>query len=151
MIIRPAVKTDAKDMCAVINPLIEAGGTTAIRDQFTQTTIRNYCLGPEGILCMVADVGGAVQGWQVLRVPPRDYNLPADWAVIATFVSKDAKQGGIGSALFADTKKAAPARGIVAIDATIKRYNTGGQKFYTKQGFVDYAQTDSTVSKKYVL
>ncbi len=63
----------------------------------------------------------------------------------------DAKQGGIGSAMMAETIQRARRVGIKAIDATIKRYNTGGQAFYSKMGFVDYAQNETTVSKKLAL
>jgi ribosomal protein S18 acetylase RimI-like enzyme len=47
-------------------------------------------------------------------------------------------RGGVGSALFEETKKAARAAGVRTIDATIRADNTGGLAFYTRMGFVDY-------------
>ena len=41
---------------------------------------------------------------------PGDDALPADWAVIATYVDPQARQRGVGRALFAETARAAPCR-----------------------------------------
>ena len=58
---------------------------------------------------------------------------------------------GIGGALFAETCKAARAAGAVAIDATIRRENTGGLRFYDKMGFVDYRPEAERIGKRFDL
>jgi len=151
-IVRQATKTDAQAMCDVINPLIKAGATTAIGEEFTAAGMQTYALGPAKISCVVAELDGTVQGWQSLTRPPAEHaRLGPDWGIIASFVAADAKQGGIGTAMFIQTRRAARRAGLVAIDATIKRYNRGGLRFYTKMGFVDYHENAEAISKTFQL
>ena len=153
MIIRQATHDDVQAMCEVINPIIEAGGTTAYQKTFTEETMQASYFGSRMISCVVAEIDERVMGWQSLAHSGPSYggldHVPVGWGIIATFAAIDAKQGGIGTAMFAETVKAARAAGVIAIDATIKRYNTGGQRFYSKMGFVDYYETDDAVSKKF--
>jgi L-amino acid N-acyltransferase YncA len=139
MIIRPALLSDAAEMAVLINEIIAAGGTTAYEDPFTPNTMAgNYITAPLLISCHVAEVEGAVQGFQALWHPLSEDRAPNGWAVIATFAKLGGTQRGVGSALFEATKQAARAAGIRTIDATIRADNTGGLAFYASRGFVDY-------------
>ncbi len=149
--LRPARSGDADALCAVINPIIEAGGTTAHRNPFDRARMTAHYIAPDdGISCILAEEGGVVLGFQSL-VRGTAYDLPEDWAVIATFVRPGAAQRGIGSRLFAATLEAARSAGIATIDATIRRENTGGLTYYGRLGFTDYRATAETISKRYDL
>ncbi len=151
MDIRPARPGDADALCAVINPIIEAGGTTAHRNPFDRARMTAHYIAPDdGIACTLAEEGGVVLGFQSL-VRGAGYGLPEDWAVIATFVRLDEAQRGIGSRLFAATLEAARGAGIVTIDATIRRENAGGLTYYGRIGFADYRATPEAISKRYDL
>jgi L-amino acid N-acyltransferase YncA len=139
MIIRLARPEDAAEMAALINEIIKAGGTTAYEDPFTpETMAENYIKAPLLIACHVAEVDGAVQGFQALWRPLPDDTVPTDWAIIATFAKLGGTQRGVGSALFEATKATARAVGVKVIDATIRADNSGGLAFYSSRGFVDY-------------
>lgn len=152
--IRPATPADAAAMCAVINPLIEAGGTTAHQTPFTiDRMTSHYIQPPKGISCTVAVRDGRIVGFQVTywADPTAPDRLPADWAVIASFVSPEAQGSGVGKALFAKTLKAARQAGVVAIDARIRRYNTGGLAFYSSLGFRDERSDAESIAKVFRL
>ncbi|EAR53109.1 acetyltransferase, GNAT family protein [Oceanicola granulosus HTCC2516] len=152
MILRPASDADAAGLCAVINPLIAAGGTTAHRRPFTPARmVAHYIAPPDGVCCTLAeDEAGTVLGFQSLvRADPAfGDGIPAGWGIIATFVRAGHGRGGIGSALFAVTREAARAAGLVAIDATIRRENAGGLAYYGRMGFVTWRETDDAVSRR---
>lgn len=156
VLVRPAVKSDASGMCAVINPLIKAGGTTAHRTLFTNHRMIAHYLAPKRcVSCVVAEDAGEIIGFQAIEWADPDWQgdgkLPNDWAVIASFVSTGAQGRGAGSAMFNATKDAARRAGVTAIDATIRSYNMPGLTYYTAMGFVDYCEGSETVSKKFVL
>lgn len=152
--IRDAVPADAAAMCAVINPLIEAGGTTAHRDPFdTERMISHYLSPPGKISCVVAVADGRIAGFQsVQRVDPSwtgFENCPPGWGAIASFVETGANGRGIGKRMFAATREAAVKAGLEAIDATIRRENTGGIAYYASIGFIEYRSDSERISKRY--
>lgn len=132
--VRVAVPADAPAMCAVINPIIAAGGTTAHEQPFDSARMIAWNIAPPGLVCcMVAEVEGVIEGFQVLAQEDR---LPAGWAGIGSFVRR---QGlGIGQHLWAATHKAALAAGVATIDATIRADNVPGLAYYSGLGFADY-------------
>lgn len=139
-------------MAEVINPIIAQGGTTAHRQPFDeQRMIDHYIAPPYGIHCAVADdqklVGFQALEWCDPDWPGQD-RLPADWAVIATFVALGRQGQGIGRRLFEATLAAARAAGVRTIDATIRRENVAGLTFYSRLGFVDYRTGDATIGKR---
>ncbi len=139
-------------MCALLNAIIEKGGTTAHRVPYdTDRMIADYVTSPFAVSCFVADEAGEVLGFQSLEQEKPTFPLPDGWGLIATFVKMDAHGKGVGAQLFDATKEAARAAKLVAIDATIRRENTGGLAFYSKLGFVDYRTNSEAVSKKYTL
>lgn len=154
ILIRQAVADDASALCEIINPLIAAGGTTAHKTPFTpDRMIRHYIAPPRSISCAVALSDGVPLGFQALEWADPDWTgegkLPDDWAVVASFVSKDAQGQGIGAALFDETRRMARQVGVAAIDATIRRYNRAGLTYYSRIGFVDHANGPETISKAY--
>lgn len=151
---REARPSDAAALCAIINPLILAGGTTAHREVFTpERMVSHFIEPPFFVSCFLAETEGAALGFQALKWPDPDYDgyapLPEGWAIIATFVDAAAHGQGVGRALFDPTKAVAEAAGVVAIDATIKAENTGGLRFYSGLGFEDYRQSDERLSKRF--
>jgi GNAT superfamily N-acetyltransferase len=140
-------------MSEVINPIIAKGGTTAHHWPFDEKRIiEHYITTPYGINCAVAVDDQKIVGFQALEWcdpnwPGQD-RLPADWAVIATFVALGRHGQGIGRRLFEATLAAARAADVRTIDATIRCENVGGLIFYSRLGFVDYRKGDATIGKR---
>jgi GNAT superfamily N-acetyltransferase len=155
-VIRRAETGDAAAMVALLNAIIAKGGTTAHRDPFdVDLMIRLYVAPPRAIACHVAERAGAILGFQALEWADPAWTganpLPADWALVATFVSVEAQGAGVGGRLFAASLAAARAAGAIAIDATIRRENRGGLAYYSRMGFVDYWSDDVVIAKKRVV
>ena len=143
--IRAAIPADADALAALLNQIIDAGGTTAHLNPFDATRMLNHYIAPPlAISCFVAQVGGTIAGFQALEWSdpnwPGPDSLPADWALIASFVHADFQGRGIGKALFTKTLAAAQCAGARCIDATIRADNQGGLAFYTSLGFTDYSR-----------
>lgn len=137
---RPASPDDAEALARVVNTIIAAGGTTAHQTPFGPARMaRHYIAPPQLISCTVAEVDGAVQGFQSLVWPDEEgSDFPQGWAIIASFVDKSAAGRGVGTLLFEATKEAASAAGVTTIDATIRADNDIGLAYYTRLGFSDY-------------
>lgn len=151
---RPAEPKDAGAMACILNEIISIGGTTAYRQQFDEQSIIKDFISPKlGISCFVTFDGAQLLGFQALEGCDPDWPgenpLPADWAVVATYVAPNAHQRGVGRALFEKTVVAAKEFGISFIDATIRKENVGGQAFYQRIGFTDYSTSSETVSKRF--
>lgn len=153
---RPAMPDDAPAMCCLLNTIIAKGGTTAHTKPFdVDRMISHYITVPNLIACTVALHGANIVGYQWLeRADPDwqgDEKLPEGWSIIASFVS-DGQQGkGIGGRLFDATVASARTAGISHIDATIRKHNLGGLKYYSRMGFVDYRETEVSISKKFTV
>ena len=50
MILRPATPGDAPAMCGLLNPIIEAGGTTAHRTPFTPESMTAHYIAPARLI-----------------------------------------------------------------------------------------------------
>ena len=143
--IRAAIPADADALAALLSQIIDAGGTTAHLNPFDAPRMLNHYIAPPlAISCFVAQVGGTIAGFQALEWSdpnwPGPDSLPADWALIASFVHADFQGRGIGKALFTKTLAAAQCAGARCIDATIRADNQGGLAFYTSLGFTDYSR-----------
>ena len=143
--IRAAIPADADALAALLNQIIKKGGTTAHLNLFDGPRLLNHYLAPPlAISCTVAEVGGTIAGFQSLEWSdpnwPGPDSLPADWALIASFVDADFQGRGIGKALFTKTLAAAQSAGARCIDAAIRADNQGGLAFYTSLGFSDYSR-----------
>ena len=132
--VRRAIPADADAMCAVINPIIAAGGTTAHEEPFDAARMIAWNIAPEGLVsCMVAEVESVIRGFQVLT---REDDLPQGWAGIGSFVAVQGR--GIGQHLWRATQAAARVAGVATIDATIRADNVPGLAYYSGLGFTDY-------------
>ena len=142
MIIRPARRADAPDMTALLNQIIEIGGTTAHQTPFDEDRMHDhYIAAPALISCQEAEIDNAVRGFQWLRWgDPEKDEVPQGWAIIASFVSVQVAGHGIGRQLFKATLSVAENVGVKAIDATIRADNTSGLRYYSGIGFDDYAR-----------
>lgn len=139
MIIRPATQSDAAELAALLNEIIQIGGTTARQQLCTAYTLQTYVQDLETTGCIhVAcdDETGAILGYQTLEYYD---GLPKTLGNIATFAKVGGVQRGVGTALFAATRKAAPTLGFTEIDATIRADNSGGLAYYSKMGFLDHS------------
>jgi len=139
-------------MAELLNALIARGGSTAYRQPFDADRLAATFIAPErGICCFCAENGGAVVGFQSLEWVDPDWpgpdRLPADWAIISTYVALGRHGQGIGRRLFGATIGTARAAGVRHIDATIRRENSFGLGYYAGIGFRDYRAGEETVSK----
>ncbi len=152
MKIRPARLDDAKGMAAVQNEIFAAGLRKAPTD--VAAVLENYIQHADRIECSVAeDEDGHILGFQSLRYARADnpYGVAEGWGIIGTHVSPQAARRGVGSALFAATRRAAKARGLKNIDASIGADNALGQSYYDAMGFMTYRQPEGLVCKVYRL
>ena len=136
--IRPAMASDAAPLCAILNAIIEIGGTTAFEIPLNAERFGDYFLDGDGFLaCLVAEdlASGAPLGFQSLS---RDPDLPENWADIATFAQRAPRIPGVGTALFAQTRIEARALALTAINAVIRADNRGGLAYYDRMGFTTY-------------
>ena len=134
--VRDARPEDAEALAAILNRIIEIGGTTAYQTPRPPETFRADVLDREGLIsCVVAEADGAPVGFQYLS---RDERLPPGWATIASFARAEPKVPGVGRAMMAATLERARAAGVPSIDATIRADNAQGLGFYEAMGFRTY-------------
>lgn len=135
---RAALSGDVPEMCALLNAIIDIGGTTALETPPSEAEFATYFLqGGDHLACFVAvDRSGAIAGFQALECHP---DIPDDWGDIATFARVQPKIAGVGAALFATTLGFARQARLAGINATIRADNTGGLRYYDKMGFQTYA------------
>lgn len=133
--IRPANPDDAKGMADVLNPIIAAGGTTAIEVPVTNAEMAEVVA--TTISCHVAiDGSGGVLGTQWLD--PSDE--PGDLrGFISSFTRRCPRIPGIGRSLFAATTASAREAGLTALVAEIRADNVSGIGYYRAMGFYEYS------------
>jgi len=130
--IRRGTTFDAREMAALLNEIIERGGTTA-RVLPTSPEYMADWIGTPGTVWHVAeDQKGKLLGFQHFETHP---DLPDGVVDIATFVRVGQTGFGIGSALFSASCDSAREMGFVAIDAVIRADNAGGLAYYQSRGF----------------
>jgi len=136
--VRPAVEKDLKELCLILNKIIEIGGTTALENKLSTNQFKSDFLPGENCLCcfVAEDEKGIILGFQSLSVHK---DLPHSWADIATFVCITHKTRGVGSRLFKDTMEFSRRSKIECINATIRADNVSGLGYYSKMGFEDYS------------
>ncbi|MCP4487172.1 MAG: GNAT family N-acetyltransferase [Gammaproteobacteria bacterium] len=135
--IRKADRNDSKELCSILNEIIEIGGTTGFENKLSESEFESYFLNGENyICCFLAENNGLVLGFQSLSLHP---NLSDGWADIATFARVSPKFRGVGTTLFESTLNFARHQNIDAINATIRADNKSGLSYYSKMGFKDYS------------
>lgn len=135
--IRPAQPADAENMSALLNQIIEIGGTTALLTPQTPEDLRDW-MGKHGARAswhVAVDETGRILGQQ--SAEPHE-KLPHDAADIASFVHIDAVGKGVGTSLFAATCTRIRTLGYTWLNASIRSDNASGLSYYTKMGFVDW-------------
>ena len=133
---RNATRADLPAMADILNPIIEAGGTTAYEEPFSPDALGANIFGRPDFLSVVValDEEGKIAGFQYLmRLDPPE----TDVAGIASFARLDPKCPGAGRAMMAATLDRARAAGLSAIDAKIRADNVPGLGFYSAMGFQD--------------
>jgi L-amino acid N-acyltransferase YncA len=138
--VRPIRAEDVPQACAILNRIIEIGGTTAFEQPVSEDEFDAwYVNGADLICCHVAlDAAGAVAGFQWLG---RNDSLPEGCGDIASFTRREPVLRGAGRALFACTVAVARDRGLAEINATIRADNALGLAYYGKMGFRDHVVT----------
>ncbi len=135
--IRKAFENDSKELCAILNEIIEIGGTTGFENVLSESEFESYFInGPGYISCLLAEDNGLIFGFQSLSLHP---DLSDGWADIATFARVNPKLRGVGTTLFENTLNFARRHNIDTINATIRADNTSGLSYYSKMGFKDYS------------
>jgi len=136
--VRSAMPLDANSMAALLNEIIEVGGTTALVRPVTGVDLSEWMNSdPDRSAWHVAlDDQEKVIGFQWISPHP---NLPPEACDIASFVQIGRAGLGIGSALFSANAQAAKDLGYVWINATIRADNEGGLTYYQSRGFRDWA------------
>ncbi|WP_299281448.1 GNAT family N-acetyltransferase [uncultured Tateyamaria sp.] len=139
--VRPAIDLDASSMAALLNKIIEQGGTTALVTKVTAADLKDRMASDSGRAAWHVAVNDneKVMGFQ--WIDAADY-LPVEAAEIATFVEVGQTGLGIGSKLFDATKKTAKALGYTWINANIRADNEGGLIYYQSRGFQDYGRIE---------
>lgn len=160
IVIRPARPDDVPELTALLNQIIERGGTTAYQqvrseDDFATKFFDDNSMLSFHVACLE---DGRRLGFQHLQKLER---LPASWGDIATFALIDSPVRGVGTALFDATKTVAKDLSLTAMNATIRADNVPGLAYYSKMGFVDYSVAEAVplsdgtpvdrISKKYLL
>lgn len=141
---RAAAPDDAAEMCALLNPIIEEGKSTAHRRLFDEDRMREtHITAPRLIRTTLAFKGEDLMGFQLLEWFDPAYDgpeaLPDGWAVIASFVRAGSQGLGIGQILWRDTLLAAKRANVATIDASIRKDNVSGLAYYSGLGFRDYS------------
>ena len=134
--IREATPDDAEAMAEILNPIIEAGGTTAYQTPRTGAEMKAMIF-TDDLVCAFAalDDAGRIAGFQWVE---RDWD-DAQLGYIASFARIAPKLPGVGRALFHATVDACRVHGLRAIIAQIRADNPGGLAFYSKMGFRDHS------------
>jgi len=139
MHIRRAGNMDAKAMAALLNEVIEIGGTTAYVDPIDA----DYLIGRMGedhaIWHLAEDDTGELLGFQWVSPMIGTDEFVAE---IATFARAGRTGLGIGSALFNATREASRSEGYAWIRANIRADNAGGLAYYQSRGFEDYGRIE---------
>ena len=132
MKVRAAVPADGAQMCALLNEIIEIGGTTAAEDVLSLAAFHAHYFEGEGIVSQfVAEQDGVILGFQKLN----RLNGSDEIADIATFARASNKVKGVGRALFEKTRTTALAAGFSQINARIRADNVPGMGYYAAMGF----------------
>ncbi|WP_078059421.1 GNAT family N-acetyltransferase [Tropicimonas marinistellae] len=152
MKIRPATADDAAGASRMLQALAAAGKRSRPSDP--DFVLETYICAPDRVECLVAvDEDGTILGLQSLARarPGNPYGVAEGWGIIGTHVSPRAARKGCGKALFAVTREAALAAGLVAIDASIGADNADGLAYYAAMGFETYRTPEGKICKRLAL
>ena len=146
--VRIAGSNDIIEMSNVLNDIIIDGGSTLQDRIFTAMEFEKYFFKNRFAICShVAVQEDAIIGFQFLEWSDPNWsgidNLPSNWGLIATYISKTSRRLGAGKKLFGATKSYASKIKMCSINAAISSSNKGAIKFYDSLGFCEYAQYEN--------
>jgi len=126
--VRDMTQEDVPACVAIINHIIELGGSTAHEDLFDDKTFADHYLDePEVSNVVVQDE--RVVGFQAA------FEVETGVYSIGSFTDQKMPVSNAGAAVFAKTVTDCRALGGASIIAKITSDNTGGLSYYTKMGF----------------
>ena len=143
---RQALELDADALCAILNPIIQKGGTTAYMQPIpVDKMFTNYIDNPLKISCILVEENGQALAFQMLKRAEAEQlpylSGPENWSIIASFAKLGQQARGVGVQMFEHTVKAARDAGVTGIDATIRADNVAGLAYYSRIGFKDFTVT----------
>lgn len=138
-------------MARILAEIVAANGTGIEGDAVFVRS--RYIDHPAKLACTVAIIEGVLVGFQILKRAweGNPYDVPGGWGIIGTHISPEAARRGVGRILFAASRDAAAATGLVSIDATIGAGNADGLAYYAAMGFRTWREPDGAVCKRYDL
>ena len=153
--IRPVRVEDAEGVANVLNPLIQAGESTALDRVFTTDEERIFISGfPTRGVFNVAEKteDGVIVGFQNVEPFATYTNSFAHVGVIGTYVDPSGHRQGIGRLLFEATRLAAKDRGYEKLFAFVLADNAGALAFYKRIGFevMGTAKRHAKIKGRYV-
>lgn len=150
MLVRAAASSDAAALARVLGAIVDEGGRTAIEGHPSPAELDDWFVsGPHAVSCVVAELDGAVVGFQAVE---RFHALPDGWADVGTFVSADARGLGVGRALLTASLAASDRAGVTRLRAVIRAVNVEAVAFYRAMGFSDApAEADAGLAERITL
>ena len=141
--IRKTQQNDVNELLALLNRIIEIGGTTSMqkpmnKGEFISMFVEGDMV--EGSVRAIGRESGEPLGFQIAG---HYGDLPDGWIDVGTFVKPGLHKSGIGSALFKATLAGVEGKGFIAMNATIRADNTGGLAYYSSRGFKDYNKQEA--------
>ena len=132
---RNATREDIPTLYAILNEVVEIGGTTAFVPPFSQTDFETYFMTERMFSMVVAiDEAGDILGWQTLDAHEL---LPKDVGDIGSYAKLGHVGQGIGTKMFEHTVRNARECGLAEIHAAIRADNQSGLTYYSKMGLTD--------------
>jgi len=131
LIARDMTAEDVPACVAILNHIIELGGTTAYEEPYTHEFFHDHYL-IEPPVTNVVTLDGRIVGFQAA------FDVGDGLYSIGSFTDRQSPVKGAGRVLFDKTLADCRARGGEAILAKITSDNTGGLVFYSRMGFQDW-------------
>jgi L-amino acid N-acyltransferase YncA len=153
--IRPVCVEDAQGVVNVLNPLIQAGESTALDRLFTLEEERIFigAFPARGIFNVAEKTGdGVIVGFQNVEPFATYSDAFAHVGVIGTYVDPSGHRQGIGRLLFEATRLAAKEKGYEKLFAFVRADNAGGLAFYKRIGFavIGIAKRHAKIRGRYI-
>jgi len=130
--IRRTGPLDTANIAALLNEIIDKGGTTAMVSPVSDKDVQTWMATANAVWLLAEDSDGGLLGFQWIEPHP---DLPKDATDIASFVKIGQTGLGVGTALFEATKSVARDMGYRKIDAIIRADNSSGLAYYQSRGF----------------
>ncbi len=146
--IRPGRASDAAGMAAILAPIVDRGGLTAIQGPVDEGFFGPLFAPDAAVILHVAEADGRLFGFQWVESHPA---LPTGTGDIATFSALDAHRRGVGRRLFEETRRAAAAAGWRALNASVLETNALGLAYYPAMGFREIARSGGKVHHRRAL